>query len=151
MKIGLIAEDERDCSAYTELIVKIRNDIEDSVPIPCHGIGNLKKMFVGYLRYFEYSRRVDKVLVIRDSDCVDALQREQELQAILTASHFQPSFPFHLYATKCELETWLLADEAAINMVAQNRGKRGKAKPAKINFENYRPAKELFERTLSDV
>lgn len=151
MRFGLIAEDERDCNAYTELIGKIRSDIQGTVPVPCHGVGNLKKIFVGYLKYFEYSEPVDKVLVIRDSDCADAVQREQELQRIFAASHFQPTFPFHFYATKCELETWLLADENAINLVAQSRGKTGKVKAVKINFENHRQAKELFEEILSQV
>jgi len=90
-------------------------------------------------------------VVIRDSDCADAVQREQELQAILTNSNFHPTYHFHFYATKCELETWLLADEGAVNAVAQNRGKKAKAKEVKIAFENYKPAKELFERTLSEV
>ena len=95
MRFGLIAEDERDCNAYTERIGKIRNDVTGTVPVPCQGVGNLKTRFVGYLKYFEYSEPVDKVLIIRDSDCSDPLQRELELQAILASSHFHPSYPFH--------------------------------------------------------
>jgi hypothetical protein len=82
---------------------------------------------------------------------MDAAQREQELQGILQNSHFQPSFHVHFHATKCELETWLMADEAAINAVAQLRGKVGRAKPVNVEFENYKPAKELFVRMLSEA
>ena len=152
MKLGVIAEDSRDCEAYAEFARKIRTDIEHVYPVPCGGVANLKKEFVGYLRYFEYrTEGVDKVLVIRDSDCGDAAQREQELLEILNNSHYHPPFPVHFYATKCELETWLLADEAAINLVAAKRGKARTIKPIKINFESHKEAKELFLQTLSKV
>lgn len=152
MKIGLIAEDERDCVVYVELAKKIRADIEVVHRIPCHGLGNLKKSFVGYLKYFEYPiGGIHKAIVIRDSDCKDSARCEKELEQILEESHFSGSFPVHFHATKCEVETWLLADEGAVNSVAQARGKAGGAKRVNIEFETYRNAKELFSRMLSQA
>jgi hypothetical protein len=152
MKIALIAEDERDCVVYRELVTKIRAGIEIAPPIPCQGLGNLKKFFVGYLKYFEYSvQGIQKAIVIRDSDCEDGARCEKELEQILRKSHFNASFPVHFHATKCEVETWLLADEAAVNSVAQMRGKTGRSKRVNIQFESYRNAKELFSKMLSEA
>ncbi|SRR6266852_5951345 len=152
MRIGLVAEDERDCVVYGELARKIRTDLEIVHQIPCHGLGNLKKSFIGYLKYFEYSvEGIQKAMVIRDSDCKDTVRCEKELEQILEESRFTASFPVHFHATKCEVETWLLADEAAVNLVAQSRGKIGRAKPVNIQFESYRNAKELFSKMLSQA
>jgi hypothetical protein len=156
MNIGIVVEDERDAVAYSELIKKIRNDVSNVHPIPCRGSGSLKKEFVHWLRYFEWFapgsiHSISKALVILDSDCSDASVWEERLRTIYLQSHFAPSFPVRFHATKCELETWLLADENAINEVCISRGKNRRIGPAKIEFESYRPAKELFQKRLSDV
>lgn len=60
-------------------------------------------------------------------------------------------FPVHFHATKCEIETWLLADENAINRVSQQRGKNKQVGAVTIQFESHRDAKELFQKVLSNA
>lgn len=152
MNFGLIVEGNRDAAAYPELIKKIRGDATFASPIPCGGVDSLEQQFVDYLRGFQWGAwpHVDKVLVIRDSDCKDPITREGEMNDILKKSHFAPTlFPVHFHATKCELECWLLADENAINQVARERS-TGKPVP-RVNeqLESLNDAKALFRSVLS--
>jgi hypothetical protein len=109
--------------------------------------------FVGWLKHFQWHAEitVNKALVIRDSDCSDPVAWESTMSQILAQSHFVPDFPVHFHATKCEIETWLLADEDAINQVARSRGKPGLVSKVTIPLESYRNAKELFRKVLSKV
>src|SRR5260370_15210062 len=156
MNFGIVVEDLRDVEAYSELIRKIRNDIETIVPYPCHGNSTLKKQFVRGLKAFRWYApgspyAIGKALVIVDSDCSDAAVWEEALAEILDRSHCEPGFPIHFHATKCELESWLLADENATSQASQNRGKNKCLGPVNIPFETYRDAKELFQRRLSEA
>jgi hypothetical protein len=109
--------------------------------------------FVGWLKHFQWHAEisVDKALVIRDSDCTDPVVWESKMEQILAESHFVPSFQVHFHATKCEVETWLLADENAINHVARSRGKLGSVSKVTIPLESHRNAKELLQQVLSKV
>lgn len=151
MNIGIVVEGDHDSVVYPELIHKIRGDVEDIRPIVCGNDVKLKAKFVGWLKHFEWhaSLSVDKVLVIMDSDCSDAATWEALLTRIHEQSHFAPRFPVHFHATKCEVETWLLADEGAINQVSRRRGKNKQVPAITIQFESYRNAKELFQKMLS--
>ena len=151
MNIGIVVEGERDGAAYAELIRKVRDDIEKIRPIICGGVVELKKKFVGWLKHFEWHETIvfDKALVIMDSDCSDASGWETELRQIYTQSSFVPRFPVHFHATKCEIETWLLADETAINRVSQLRGKNRQVGAVTVQLEFRRDAKELFQKVLS--
>jgi hypothetical protein len=156
MNFGIVVEDLRDVEAYSELIRKIRNDIETIVPYPCHGNSTLKKQFVKGLKFFKWyspgsPHAIGKALVIVDSDCSNASVWEEDLAAILDRSHFDPGFPVHFHSTKCELESWLLADENAMSKASQHRGKNKRLAPANIPLETYRGAKELFQRRLSEA
>lgn len=155
MNLGIVVEDERDAIAYSQLIRKIRNDVETIVPYPCHGNSTLKKQFVTGLKVFRYAHAfphpIAKALVIVDSDCSDAIAWEEDLAEILDRSHFDPGFAIHFHATKCELESWLLADEDAMSKASQQRGKNKRFGPANIPCETYRNAKELFQRRLSEA
>ena len=156
MNIGIVVEDERDAVAYSELIRRIRDDVEEVCCVPCRGSGTLKKEFLHWLKYFEWFapgsiHSISRALVILDSDCSDASIWEERLRAIYIQSHFVSHFVVHFHATKCELETWLLVDENAINQVSQLRGKNKQIGPANIEFESYKPAKELFQKRLSGV
>lgn len=150
-EIGIVVEGDFDAAAYPELIKKIRDDIGKINPKICPGIAQLRKKFVGWLKHFEYhdSLSIDKVLVIVDSDCSDAAAGEARLQELYDQSRLVPRFPVHFHATKCEIETWLLTDEGAINDVSQRRGKSRRVPAATIQFESYRNAKELFQKVLS--
>jgi Domain of unknown function (DUF4276) len=156
MNLGIVVEDLRDVEAYSELIRKIRNDIETIDPYPCGGNSTLKKQFVKGLKRFKWyapgsPHAISKALVIVDSDCSDASVWEEDLAQILDSSHFDPGFAVHFHATKCELESWLLADENAMSNASQHRGKNRHMVPANIQFELYRDAKELFQKRLSEA
>jgi hypothetical protein len=153
MNIGIVVEGERDRAAYPELIQKIRNDVGKVLAEPCGNDIRLVEKFVGWLKHFQWHAEitVNKALVISDSDCNDPVAWESRMSQILSQSHFVPNFPVHFHATKCEIETWLLADENAINQVARNRGKQGSVSEVTIPLESYRNAKELLQRVLSKV
>jgi hypothetical protein len=153
MNLGIVVEGFSDSVVYPELIRKIRGDVGTINAKPCGDVIKLKSKFVAWLKHFEWHSgfSFDKALVIIDSDCSDAARLEGLLNQIYEQSHFAPSFPVHFHATKCELETWLLADEGAINQVSQNRGKNKRVRAATIQFESYRDAKELFQRVLSQA
>jgi hypothetical protein len=153
MNFGIVVEDLRDVEAYSQLIRNIRNDIETIASYPCHGNSTLKKQFLKGLKSFKWyapgsPQAIGKALVIVDSDCSDASVWEEHLAEILDRSHFEPGFPVHFHATKCELESWLLADENALSKTSQYRGKNKQLGPANIPFETYRDAKELFQKRL---
>jgi hypothetical protein len=151
MNIGIVVEGERDKAAYPEFIRKIRDDVESVPAEPCGNDIKLMEKFVGWLKHFQWHAEasVNKALVIRDSDCGDPVDWESRMEQILEHSHFVPTFPVHFYATKCEIETWLLADEDAINQVARSRGKREWVPKVTIPLESHKDAKELFRRVLS--
>jgi hypothetical protein len=151
MNIGIVVEGERDRAAYPELIRKIRDDVEIVLAEPCGNDVRLMNQFVGWLKHFQWHAEisVNKAFVIRDSDCSDPVVWETKMRQILAQSQFVPSFPVHFYATKCEIETWLLADESAINQVARGRGKQPSVSEVTIPLESHRNAKELFQKVLS--
>jgi hypothetical protein len=150
---GLVVEGDRDAAAYPELIRKIRNDVDFILAEPCGNDVKLMRQFVNWLKHFEWhaDHRVEKALVIRDSDCEDSDVWEERMGQLLERCRFAPRFPVHFHATKCEIETWLLADERAINQVATSRGKGRAVPPTTIQLESHRDAKELFRKALSGV
>ena len=153
MNWGIVVEGHRDAAAYPALIRKVRNDVDVVLAEPCGNDVNLMKQFVGWLKHFEWhtEHHVDKALVIRDSDCIDSIFWEQKMGESLERCRFAPHFPVHFHATKCEIESWLLADERAINLVANGRGKTGMVPAVTIQLESHRDAKELFRKVLSKV
>jgi len=96
---------------------------------------------------------VGKALVVRDSDCDDSQALEDKLGRVLDQSGFKEklTLPVHFYATRCMVETWLLADESAVDAVARNRGKNASAQPVGDPLEDRRDAKKLFLRMLSQA
>jgi hypothetical protein len=118
-------------------------------------VAGLRKKFVGLLDYFQShpDYHVEKALVIRDSDCHNSQAMEDELFCILDQSGFREklTLPVHFYATRCMVETWLLADEAAVNKVACRRGKVPLARPVADPLEGATDAKKLFGRMLSQA
>lgn len=153
MTLGIVVEDQRDANVYTALIKRIRPDVETVLERPCRGVAGVRQRFVGWLKNFEWHTgyRVVKALVIRDCDCQEPREAEEELARILQQSGFQPSFPVHFYATRREVETLLLADEGAVNLVARRREKRAAAQAAAGSLEDIADAKEKFRRMLSQA
>jgi hypothetical protein len=155
MVFGIVVEAERDAAVYSTLIRMVRPDVDIVLSIPCQNVAGVRRKFVGWLKHFQWHTQyqVGKALVIRDSDCNDSRSAEDELNRILDQSRFRESLtlPVHFYATKCELETWLLADENAVNVVARNRGRTGSAQGVRGDLESLRNAKERFQRMLSQA
>lgn len=153
MIIGIVVEGDHDSAVYRELIRRIGDDIEDVPSRPCGGHTRLMEQFVGLLKAFEWGScpSVNKAIVIRDSDCSDPAGWERRMQQKLDQSRFRPSFPVHFHATKCEIESWLLADENAINRVSAQRGKNRGVPPVTIQLESRKDAKELFAERLSEA
>ena len=153
MVFGIVVEGQRDANVYSTLIRRIRSDVDSVLSRPCEGGSGVRRKIVGWLKNFQWSgpRPVDKALIILDSDCGDPQSAEDELAHILRQSGFQPTFPVHFYATRCEVETWLLADEGAVNLVAHGRHKTARAGAVTRPLEGIRDAKELFRRMLSQA
>jgi hypothetical protein len=155
MVFGIVVEGESDSSVYSTLIERIRPDVDRVLARPCQGVAGVRQKFVGWLKHFQWHSAypVGKAFVIRDSDCRDSAPAEHELDRILAESGFRAKlkFPVHFYATRCAVETWLLADEDAVNQVARDRGKARSAKPVAGPLEDKRNAKELFRRMLSQA
>ncbi len=151
MNVGVVVEGSDDAAVYPILIKRIDPSIERVYPRECIGRQKLKNKFVYLLK--EFSRNpiafnIRKVLVIRDSDCKDSAPIEQELQDIYARSNLQPPFGLSFHATKCKLESWLLADEDAINTVSLRRGGRGGIPRVGVDLENFREADALYRTTL---
>ena len=154
MNFAIIVEGEKDKYAYPHIIQRIRTDA--SLAHPPISAGNKQKLkgtFVGFLRHLHSKRhlQLDKVLVIRDSDCRNPQPIENDLLQILQGTKFQPYFQVRFHATKCELETLLLGDVAAINRAAELQGQPGNAQPINVRLEELADPKPLFRRALSQA
>src|SRR5208282_1492633 len=150
MIFGIVVEGPTDAAAYSALIPRIRPAVKRVLSRPCGGKSPLLQGFVGLLMEFQ-DWSIDKALVIRDSDCRDPKAVEEKLEQRLRESGFQPPFPLHFYATSCMLDTWLLADEGAVNRVARQRGRTLSAHPVDDPLEGKRNAKALFRRMLGQA
>jgi len=151
MNIGVVVEGPSDAATYPVLMRRIRNDIGRLQVRECEGKYRLKNAFPGILKEFQrnHAWQINVAFVIRDSDCRPPQQIEEQLRNVLRGSGFDPHFPVELFATKCKLETWLLADENAINEVSQRRGKSGHVGPVEFQFETDNSAKVRFQEQLS--
>jgi len=155
MRFGIIVEGETDRFVYSALIQRIRNDVDHVEAIPCGGAARLRQKFAGWLKNFHWQQSsVGTVLVICDSDCQDPRTVEEELARLLEQDrgfYDQIMFPVHFYATKCMVESLLLADERAANEVARRRDGHGSAKPPPDLLEEKKNAKQLFVKMLSQA
>jgi len=145
---GIVVEGPSDAAVYPALIRRMRPDVEDVIAQQCGGVPALNKKFVGILRGFGY-HRIDKALVIRDSDRKDPQTAEADLNDRLNRSGFVPTFPVHIYATRCMVETWLLADERAVSKIALSRGRTRSIKAVNKPLEEIPDPKHLFLTMLS--
>jgi hypothetical protein len=146
MNIGIVVEGPSDFAVYPVLMRRIRNDIDGLQVRACHGKSKLKNKFLDILKEFERNPawQINLAFVIRDSDCMPPQEIEAQLLKVLRESPFDPHFPVEFFATKCQLETWLLADENAINQVSQRRGKNRQVGPVEFQFEADNGAKNRF-------
>lgn len=150
MNIGIVVEGPSDGAAYPVLMRRIRNDVNQLQVRECGGKSRLKHGFVGFLKEFQRNPawQVDSAFVIRDSDCKPAQPIEDQLESLMRESDFDPQFSVQFFAIKCQLETWLLADERAINHVSRRRGKNLDVQRVDFQFDTDNRAKDLFSIQL---
>ena len=149
---GVVVEGPRDVAAYPAIIRRIRPDVEQVIARPCGGVPALSDKFVRWLKHFQYTgHRLDKALVIRDSGGKDPQIVEDGLERRLNESSFEPTFPVHFYATRCMIETWLLADAGAVSKVALSRGRTRSIKAVNKPLEEIIDPKPLFLAMLSEA
>jgi hypothetical protein len=153
MNIGLIVEGFDDYETYPVLVRKSRRDIGRIHIRECGGLRKLKTKFVYFLKEFQSNPayQIKKAIVIRDSDCSDAHRLEQELHEILQQSGFEPTFSVHFHATRCKLESLLLADEEAIPLVARNRDKVARVSTDVITLESLKAADDVLSKRLFEA
>jgi len=151
MNIGIVVEGPSDGAAYPALMRRLRDDIGTQQVRECGGKSGVKNKFIGFLKEFERNRawQVDVAFVIRDSDCKPPSPIEEQLNGVLRESKFDPHFRVEFFAIKCQLETWLLADENAINHISQRSGKNKLVEPVNFQFETDNGAKKRFLEQLS--
>lgn len=153
MSYGIVVEGPYDVSVYEELIRKICSANVEIIPRPVGGVPCLMGGFPKLLKELEHVRRgrpVDKALVIRDADRGDPDTIEGLMMRRIQGQSF--SFPrgVQLIAVRRDMETWLLADEEAVNAVALSRGGRHVASVQGTLEEIVNP-KERFMRLLSQA
>ena len=150
---GLIVEGEADEQVFQHLVKKVNSPDAAIYCRVCGGVERLMKEFPALLQTFEYAHHgepVDGALVIRDCDnktVIDVVNRMQEKLGNRTYR-----FPrgVELCVIKRKLDSWLLADENALNTVSQSR--RGRM-IARVNesVEDITHPKERLQRLLSDA
>ena len=150
MNLGVVVEGPSDRATYPVLIRRIRNDIGTLQVRDCGGRFKLKEAFPYFLEEFQRNHAwgIKAAFVIRDSDCKPSQKIENDLSKTLDASGFMPNFSVNFFAAKCDLETWLLVDQDAINEVSRRRGKNKQVVPVQFEFESEK-AKEVFRSQLS--
>jgi len=150
MNVGIVVEGPGDAAAYPVLMRRIRNDIGELQVRQCGGKYRLQRVFLSFLNEFHLNHawQINVAFVIRDSDCKPPQEIEEQLREVLYASGFR-HFPVEFFATKCQLETWLLADENAVNEVSRKRGKNNRADAVPGQLESYKDAKKRFHQMLT--
>lgn len=147
MRVGVIAEGSKDIPVFEELIPKIEPAVVKVVVRPARGKPRFLSTFpplIWTFQYMEPGGPADKVIVVRDANGADATAIETTMRGRIAGRNFPPfrrGIEFH--ATQRETETWLLADVAAINRVANRYGGRPVAAIAGP-LETIRDAKERF-------
>lgn len=145
---GVIVEGDYDAGVYEELIQKICGGNVRIISRPAGNRVELMKKMTGLLRSLEYisvtGGPVDKALVIRDADGKNSDALEQEMSARFRSQTFRFPSGIQVHAVRQEMETWLLADPAAIDWVAKARSVRDKVGRVRGALESIqRPSQKL--------
>ena len=151
LTVGLIVEGDYDAVVLTELIHKCVGADIDVIARVCGPKGALMGRFPGFLEGFRYMKQgthVDKALVVRDADRKDPGVLRESMEAKITRRTYP--FSVQLVVIIQELETWLLADSAALSQVTQEYAGRvvsGINEP----LEDIVDPKRRLQRLLSDA
>lgn len=146
-------EGDGDESVFRNLILKINSPDASIYSRVCGGVERLMREFPALLRTFEYAhngRPVDGALVIRDSDNKELARVFEKMREKLGGKVYPFPRGVELCVVKRKLDSWLLADENAINIVS---GRRGGRQIARVNesIEDIERPKERLQRLLSDA
>ena len=150
---GLIVEGRYDGPVFVELVSKLIPAAEILPARVCDGITNLKKQFPGWLRDLERAKQgdpVDKAFVIRDSGGRNPAALEQELAKRIEGHTFAFPRGIEFCVVVRAMETWLLADEEAINAVASSRSGRS-VRRVQEELEHIVDPKDRLRRLLKQA
>jgi hypothetical protein len=144
----VVVEGPRDVPVFEALIPRIRPEVVKVVARPDHG----KNRFMGLFPKLLWTLRdgsvwVDRAIAVRDADNQDPILIERSMQDTIATRKYPFPKGVDVHATKRETETWMLADVAAINRVAQRRQGTGVA-AVDGPLEEIRDAKEQFTKLL---
>lgn len=147
---GVIVEGEYDVGVFEELIGKICPYPVEAWVREARGRPRLMSRFPALLRMFEHwttsGGAVDRALVIRDSNGRNVADVEASMRAKIIDLTYRFPQGIQVHAVQQETETWLLADPAAISVVA---GRAARAVHGQL--EELQHAKEIFMDVLSEV
>ena len=150
---GLIVEGDGDLCVFEHLIRKVNSPGAAIYPLQCGGVNRLMKVFPALLKRFEYSHEggpVDGALVIRDSDNKPIDEVLKQMAEKLENRNYKFPRGVELCCVHRKLDTWLLADESAINAVSQSRGGKTIARINETLEDIVRP-KERLQKVLSEA
>jgi hypothetical protein len=150
---GIVVEGPYDVAIFPELIRRVLSRDVPIISRPCFGKDNLKKDLLTHLRNLQdemHGRGVEKALVIRDSDGKERKNIEAELARIIKRRAWTFAHGVHVCVIRREVETWLLADAAAVSALAEARGGRPVPEVQGMLEDIFEP-KQRFKRLLSDA
>jgi len=147
---GLIVEGDGDAEVFQKLLPMVNSPDAAVYPLICGGIKQLMKQFPELLRRFEYVHNgepVDRALVIADCDNKSIHDVLSELQSRLGNRTYKFTQGLRFVVVRRKLDTWLLADEKAINAARQGRGQQIQ----RVNdvLEDLMHPKERLQRIMS--
>lgn len=152
---GIVVEGDYDIGTYEELIRKICGrgvQVESRV---AYGRVRLVRKVLGHLKSLEHSSiiggPVDKALVVRDANGRNPAEVEGEIRARIGNRAFPFPRGIGVHAVRQEMETWLLADLAAIDKVARARNVRDRVRPIRGSLEDMQHPSQKFEEVLSQA
>ena len=150
--IGLIVEGHYDAAVLETLARRVAQSPVTLYVRPCGGKARLKQKFPGYLRNFEHvhhGKPVDKALVVCDADQKPPDKVRESLSQRVEHLARPRAGNLHFCIVRQELETWLLADENAINSVASERGGHARVPPVQEHLESIGDPKTRLHNLLS--
>jgi len=150
---GIVVEGPYDVPVYEELIRKICPDPTEIIPRLGGSVPGFMDRFPKVLRDLEHiraGRPVDKALVIRDAGGKDPSIVQQQMAERIRDRIY--SFPrgVQLIVVRRAMETWLLADEEAVSIIALSRHGR-RVSRIQDALEDIVDPKERLRRWLSEA
>ena len=144
---GIIVEGAYDSAVYEAFIQKLSPNAPIR-PLTCGGKTELMKKFPGFLKAFEFELAggpVDMAVVIRDADGKNPEEIEAQMASKIAGRQYPFALGVQFFAVPQALESWLLADVSALNVVSQRRGGKRVTKSHDAPETLYNPKEWLGE------